>query len=81
MFRLFRKEKPNYGKIIAITLGVIAGIAAIAALVYFGIKLARKYFVCTDCDCDELDDCECDCELCEGNDAEEAFADVEVIDA
>ena len=78
---LFRRKRTNYGKIIAITLGVIAGIAAIAALVYFGIKLARKYFVCTDCECDDLDDCECDCELCDCNDAEEAFADVDTVNA
>lgn len=56
----FQKKKTNYGKIIAITLAAVAGVSAIAFVVY---KLVKKYTeeVALDCD-DFLDECE-ECEL------------------
>ncbi len=70
---LFRKpEKPKYGKVIAITLGAVAAVAAIAYFVYkffFEYKCdydCEEYFdECDDCDCD------CDCECCEDIEVEE----------
>ena len=50
---LFRKKSTNYGKIIAITLAAVAGVCAVAFVVY---KLIKKY---TD---DLLDECE-DCDI------------------
>ncbi len=70
----FQKKKTNYGKIIAITVAVVAAASAIAFVVY---KLIKKYTseLVLDCDdfLDECDDCdlvdcaeECiDCECCE----------------
>ncbi len=59
-----KKETPNYGKIIAITLACVAGACAVACLVYF---LFQKMFrFCDKCDCDEefLDEDDCgDCEV------------------
>lgn len=66
----FQKKKTNYGKIIAITVAVVAGASAIAFVVY---KLIKKYTteLVLDCDdfLDECDECdlvldECDCEDC-----------------
>lgn len=45
------EKKTNYGKIIVITLAVIAGACAIA---YAVMKLYRKFFVVKDADEDEL---------------------------
>ncbi len=45
------EKKTNYGKIIVITLAVIAGACAIA---YAVMKLYRKFFVVEDADEDEL---------------------------
>ena len=45
------EKKTNYGKIIAITLAVIAGACAIA---YAVMKLYRKFFVVKDAEEDEL---------------------------
>ena len=62
----FQKKKTHYGKIIAITLAAVAGVSAIAFVVY---KLVKKYTeeVALDCD-DFLDECE-ECELAvEGED-------------
>ena len=63
---LFRKpEKPKYGKVIALTLGAVAAVAAIA---YFVYKFFFEYRCDYDCEdyldeCDECD-CDCDCECC-----------------
>ena len=66
----FQKKKTNYGKIVAITVAVVAAAAAIAFVVY---KLIKKYTsdLVLDCDdfLDECDECEfavdeaeeCDC--------------------
>ncbi len=72
-----KKKKTNYGKIIAITLAAVAGVSAIAFVVY---KLIKKYTEDLVYDCDDLlDECE-DCDLCI-EDAEEevveAVADAE----
>ncbi|MBQ8345514.1 MAG: hypothetical protein IJY42_04535 [Clostridia bacterium] len=67
---LFQKKKTNYGKIIAITLGAIAGIAVIAFVVY---KIMQKRNAEVEYDCDDLlDECgDCDM-LCDDlDDAEE----------
>ena len=67
---MFFKKKTNYGKIVAITLAVVAGASAIAFVVY---KLIKRYTEDLVYDCDDLlDECE-DCELCI-EDAEEAEA-------
>ena len=64
---LFRKpEKPKYGKVIAITLGAVAAVAAIA---YFVYKFFFEYKCDYDCE-DYLDDCDCcdcdcDCDCCD----------------
>ena len=52
----FRKKSTNYGKIIAVTLAVIAAASAIAFVVY---KLIKKYTEDLIYDCDDLLD-ECD---------------------
>ncbi len=74
----FHKKKTNYGKIIAITLAVVAGVSAIAFVIY---KLVKKYTEDLVYDCDDLlDECE-DCDLCiedaEEEDAAEVVADAE----
>ncbi len=55
----FKKKSTNYGKIIAITLAVVAAASAIAFVVY---KLIKKYTEDLVYDCDDLlDECdECD---------------------
>ena len=64
MFNWFRREpeRPNYGKIIAITLATVAAAAAIALVVY---KLFTKYCHLAECDCEDFidDGCE-DCDIC-----------------
>ena len=56
----FQKKKTNYGKIVAITLAVVAGVSAIAFVVY---KLIKKYTEDLVYDCDDLlDECE-DCDI------------------
>ena len=73
MFNLFKKKSTNYGKIIAITLAVVAAAGAIAFIVY---KLIKKYTEELVYDCDDLlDECD-DCELVidEAEDAEEIEA-------
>ena len=68
MFKIFKKKSTNYGKIIAITLAVVAAAGAIAFIVY---KLIKKYTEDLVYDCDDLlDECD-DCELVI-DDAEEA---------
>lgn len=69
MFFLKKKETPNYGKIIAVTLACVAGACAVACLVYV---LFQKFFgFCEECDCCCCDDEEFleeeegeDCEVC-----------------
>jgi hypothetical protein len=65
----FRKKKEtNYGKIVAITVAITAGVCAVA---YFLFKLYEKHMACKlvldedDCLCDCDCDCECDCEECD----------------
>ena len=61
--KFFQKKSTNYGKIIAITLAAVAGVCAVAFVVY---KLIKKYTDEFVCDCDDLlDECECECEECE----------------
>ena len=69
---LFQK-KTNYGKIVAITLAAVAGVSAIAFVVY---KLIKKYTEDLVYDCDDLlDECdECDVTI---EDAEEELEAVE----
>ena len=72
-----KNERTNYGKIIAITLAVVAGTCAV---IWFAIKLYRKYCL-LECDYgDELDELDEDalfaedgeCEVVvEGEDAEQ----------
>ena len=70
MFGWFKKKETNYGKIIAITLAVVAAAGAIA---FIADKLIKKYTEDLVYDCDDLLD-ECDeCELIV-DDAEEAEA-------
>lgn len=75
----FHKKKTNYGKIVAITLAVVAGVSAIAFVVY---KLIKKYTEDLVYDCDDLlDECE-DCELCiEDAEEEECCEACEACDA
>lgn len=69
MFWIKEKEKVNYGKIIGISVGIVLGVVAIAAIAY---KLWEKYCPCL-CDacCDDLLDefDDCDCDFCEEDDA------------
>ncbi len=66
----FQKKKTNYGKIIAITLAVVAAASAIAFVVY---KLIKKYTEDLVLDCDDLfDECDdCDIAICDADDCEE----------
>lgn len=61
MFGFFKKKKEtNYGKIIAITVAVVAAAGAIAFIVY---KLIKKYTEELVYDCDDLlDECD-DCDI------------------
>lgn len=64
------KKRTNYGKIIAITLAVIAAFTAIAFVVYklFVKDLAKVYSHEDECDdlfLEEDDNCECECIQCE----------------
>ncbi len=74
----FQKKKTNYGKIIAITVAVVAAASAIAFVVY---KLVKKYTseLIFDCDdfLDECDDCDLaleECEECECDECADAEA-------
>lgn len=66
MFFWKKKETPNYGKIVAVTLACVAGACAVACLVYV---LFEKFFGFCECDvcdcCDDEDFIEEDCEECE----------------
>lgn len=63
------EKKTNYGKIIVITLAVIAAFAAIAYIVYrlFVKNLAKCYSEdeCDDLFLEEDDSCECECIQCD----------------
>ena len=79
---LFRKpEKPKYGKVIAITLGAVAGVAAIAYFVYKFFFEFKCDYDCEDylddCDCDCECDCDCDCDCCD----EEIEVEAEAVEA
>lgn len=69
------EKRTNYGKIIAITLAVVAAFTAIAYVVYkFYVKTLAKVYDEEDCDdlfLEEDDNCECECIQCD------AAADVE----
>ena len=73
MFKIFKKKSTNYGKIIAITLAVVAAAGAIAFIVY---KLIKKYTEDLVYDCDDLlDECDdCDLIIDEADEADEAEA-------
>ena len=72
----FQKKKTNYGKIVAITLAVVAAATAIAYVVY---RLIKKYTEDLVFDCDDfLDECdECDIAIDEADVEELAQADAE----
>lgn len=73
----FFKKKTNYGKIIAISVAVVAAASAIAYVVY---KLIKKYQEDDLYDCDDLlEDCDCceDCELVLDDADEEAEVEAE----
>ena len=85
MFNFFKKPEPkvNYGKIVAIVLGIIAGLAAIAfVIIKFGKKLCPcccdECCCCDDeCCCDDDECCCCDDECC----CDEIDDTVEVVDS
>jgi hypothetical protein len=73
----FQKKKTNYGKIVAITVAVVAAASAIAFVDY---KLIKKYTEDLVLDCDDfLDECdECDIAIDDADECEElAEADAE----
>ena len=72
---LFSKpKKPNYGKVVAITLGAVAAVAGIAYLVY---KFFFEYKYCDcDCDCEDDDVYEITCPNC----GEEVYVDGETLE-
>ena len=64
MFRCWRREpeRPNYAKIFAITVSVVAAASAVALVIY---KLFNKYFKLVDNDTDDFIDDGCDdCDVC-----------------
>ncbi len=62
-------KKTNYGKIIFITLAVVAAFAAIALIVYkLFVKNLEKCYSEDECDdlfLEEDDSCECECLQCD----------------
>ncbi len=80
---LFQKkeEKTNYWKIVGITLGIIAAIAAAGVAVYALLK-KNGYCCCDDCcDCCDCDDYCLDDELCEEIEIEEVEEEEAAADA
>ena len=64
----FQRKKTNYGKIVAISVAAVAVASAVAFVIY---KLVKKYTEELVCDCDDLlDECCCECELEEADEAE-----------
>ena len=64
------EKRTNYGKIIAITLAVVAGFTAIAYIAYkFYVKTLSKVYEedddCNDLFLEENDNCECECIQCD----------------
>ena len=73
----FKKKSTNYGKIVAISIAVVAAASAIAFVVY---KLIKKYTEELVCDCDDLledECCDCEIEIEEADEAEALAADAE----
>ena len=73
----FQKKKTNYGKIVAVTLAVVAAASAISYVVY---RLVKKYTEELVFDCDDfLDECDdCDIVIDDAEECEElAEADAE----
>ncbi len=69
------ERRTNYGKIIAITIAVVAGFTAIAYVVYkFYVKALSKVYEneedCNDLFIEEDDACDCECIQCEAADVE-----------
>lgn len=64
-------EKPNYAKIVGITLGIIAGIAAVGAALYYLYKrLGLSCYFCRKADCEG-------CDYAEDIEEDEGFSDDE----
>ena len=77
MFHWFKREpeKPNYFKIIAITVAIIAAIGGLAFLAY---KLFKKYFQLSDNECEDFLDDECeDCDIFIEDNSEEVVVEQE----
>lgn len=70
MFGMFKKKETNYGKIVAITIAVVAATGAIAFIAY---KFVKKYTEDLVYDCDDLlDECDdCDLVIDEADEVEE----------
>ena len=60
MFGIFRRKKPDYTKIVIISIAVAAAVALLAFIIY---KIVKKYREDLVYDCDDLlDECD-DCDL------------------
>ncbi len=65
------EKKTNYGKIIAITLAIVAGVTAIALVLYkLFVKDLANCYCCEECDEEFLEDADCECECVEADDPE-----------
>ena len=68
------EKRTNYGKIIAITIAVVAAFTAIAYIVYkFYVKALAKVYDEEDCNdlfLEEDDNCDCECIQCDAADVE-----------
>lgn len=77
-----RKDSCNGNDVIALIVKLVLGTAAIAGLIYAGIKIFEKIKCCKcdDCECeldclnDEDCECDCECECCDIEDKEEEEA-------
>lgn len=71
-----KPERPNYAKIFAITVAVVAAASAIALVIF---KLFNKYFILCDCECEDFleEGCE-DCDVCFEDDDEPDTAETTV---
>ena len=84
MFKCFRKEEPkvNYGKIVAIVVGVVIALAGVAFAVvkYLEKKKYDEYLeeLCDcDCDCGCQDGDECTCGCCDDDFDDEEYYEIE----
>lgn len=75
---MYNRKKYDSNDVIALVVKLIAGLAALAGIVYAGYKLysyLKSRFVCDCCDCTEEDfdeECEeCNCEECKEETSEE----------